>query len=384
MPEPAAAYGLYVHIPFCPQKCHYCDFNSYPLGEEPTQPYVDALVAEIESTREALGPDLPTFGSVFFGGGTPTTLEPAQLRQVLSALRRCFTLDPDAEITSEANPGTVTPEKLEGMLEAGINRLSLGVQALDDRLLRILGRVHDEGKVHQAVAVARKAGFRNLSLDLMFGLPEQTLEDWSRTLEGALALRPEHLSMYSLIVEPKTAFWRWRERGRLPLPDDEEELAMYELAMERAAQEGYRHYEISNYALPGMECRHNLVYWRNDPYLGFGAGAVSYWEGRRRTNVLLPRGYVARVREGRPLTVEEEVATPLESLGETMMLGLRLLEGVDLGAARRRHGIDPAAHYSEHIDRMRAAGLLQIRGERLALTPKGLPLANAVWSGFVA
>jgi oxygen-independent coproporphyrinogen-3 oxidase len=378
------SHGIYIHIPFCPQKCHYCDFNSYPLGSQPTQPYVDALVTEIRSAAPLVKGLPEPFATVFFGGGTPTTLEPTQFRQILSAVRETLPLDVDAEITTEANPGTVDRAKLSGVRESGVNRLSLGVQALDDRLLRTLGRVHDVGRVHDSVEAARAAGFDNLSLDLMFGLPGQSPEDWSATLEGTLSFGVEHLSIYSLIVEPGTAFWSWRERGGLPLPEEEAELGMYELALRRTREEGYSQYEVSNFAKPGRQCRHNLVYWRNEPYLGFGAGAVSYWGGVRRTNVLRPAAYVERVTAGADLVVSSEEATPLQSLGETMMLGLRLLEGVDVREVTNRHGIDPCQQYAGHVSRMTQAGLLALEDHRLRLTPSGLPVANSIWAGFVA
>jgi oxygen-independent coproporphyrinogen-3 oxidase len=376
-------HGIYVHIPFCASKCHYCDFNSYALGQAKTEPYIRALLQEIEQTAETVDSGV-RFETVFFGGGTPTLCSAEQLNRVLSALNQRYSLVDDAEITTEGNPGTVTVEQLSALREGGFNRVSFGVQAFDDAMLRSIGRVHTSAQAEDAVAFARSAGFENVNVDLMFGLPGQTLPHFRETLLHALDLCVPHLSIYGLIVEEHTAFGRWYEEGKLDLPGDEIEREMYELVMDAAAEHGYEQYEISNFALPGFSCRHNQVYWRNDPYLGFGAGAVAYWKGVRRTNCLLPGEYIRRIREGRKLSIEEEMLESRDRLGETLMLGLRMTEGMDLEALRSRFDLDAYDLYKAHIRRMVDLGLLEIKGGRMRLTRAGLPLANEVWAGFIA
>lgn len=376
-------YSIYIHIPFCASKCHYCDFNSYALGQAKTEPYVRAVLTEIKRTADTVPPGT-RFDTVFFGGGTPTMCSASQLVRILDALRTYYDLAPDAEITSEGNPGTVTVEQLAEMREGGFNRVSFGVQAFDDALLRSIGRVHTCAQAEEAVAMARAAGFESINADLMFGLPGQTLPAFRDTLARAFDLNVPHLSIYGLIVEEHTAFGRWHEEGKLHLPGEDVERAMYDLTMETAAAHGYEQYEISNFARPGFRCRHNQVYWRNEPYLGFGAGAVAYWNDVRRTNCLLPGEYVRRMREGQPLAVEEETLTPQEALGESLMLGLRMTDGIDLQILQQRFHLDPNVLHARHIRRMTDLGLLELQGTRLRLTPAGLPLANEVWAGFIA
>lgn len=375
--------GIYVHIPYCASKCHYCDFNSYALGQAKTEPYVRALLREIGQAASMVQPGT-AFETVFFGGGTPTTCSGEQLVRVLNALREHYTLSPDAEITTEANPGTVTPEQLAQIREGGFNRISFGVQAFDDALLRSIGRVHTVAEAEEAVAFARDAGFANINVDLMFGLPGQTLPAFRETLTRAFDLNVPHLSIYGLIVEEGTAFGRWYDQGKLDLPGDAIEREMYDMVLESTESHGYEQYEISNFALPGYACRHNQIYWRNEPYLGFGAGAVAYWDGVRRTNCLLPGDYVRRMREGKPLAIDEESLEPRDALGETLMLGLRMLDGVNVDTLRERFGLDLKSLYALHLRRMTDLGLISMEGPYLRLTREGLPLANEVWAGFIA
>lgn len=279
--------GLYVHIPFCIRKCYYCDFNSFRLRGPERDHFLDLLEQEADrwaARLEAAG-GVPVLDTLYVGGGTPTTLEAGQLARLFGALRQRFPLAPQAEITVEANPGTLTLEKLAALREAGVNRLSLGAQVFDDGLLRRLGREHDAAAIETSVALAREAGIPSLNLDLIFALPGQDLRGWRATLQRALALEPDHLSCYSLIIEEGTPFYRWHQMGRLPRPDEEEELAMYQAAIEAAEGVVLAQYEISNFARPGHQSRHNLIYWRNQPYLGLGPGAHSWWEGVRRANL---------------------------------------------------------------------------------------------------
>lgn len=364
--------SLYIHVPFCVKKCAYCDFNAYSGLGALAADYVACVLAEIAHAPEH-GRRVPT---VFFGGGTPTFLDAASLTAILDAIRTAFDLAPDAEITAEANPGTVDAAKFAAMRAAGFNRLSIGVQAFDDRLLRAVDREHSAREAAEAVGASRRAGFANVSIDLMFGLPTQTRADWEATLDRALALETEHLSLYALTLEPGTRFERLHAGGKLTLPGEEAELWMYERAIERLTAAGFDHYEISNFARPGFQARHNRVYWDNEEYLGFGPGAVSYVGGRRWTKERFPPRYVAKVRAGADLAVESECLAPDAALAETLTLGLRLREGVSLSRLQARFGVDPAAHFAAPLARLEAQGMVGQTGDRLRLTHRGLLFAN--------
>jgi len=378
--------GLYVHIPFCIRKCYYCDFNSFRLRGPERDHFLDLLEQEADrwaARLEAAG-GVPVLDTLYVGGGTPTTLEAGQLARLFGALRQRFPLAPQAEITVEANPGTLTLEKLAALRGAGVNRLSLGAQVFDDGLLRRLGREHDAAAIETSVALAREAGIPSLNLDLIFALPGQDLRGWRATLQRALALEPDHLSCYSLIIEEGTPFYRWHQMGRLPRPDEEEELAMYQAAIDAAEGAGLAQYEISNFARPGHQSRHNLIYWRNQPYLGLGPGAHSWWEGVRRANLGPLPAYEAALQAGRlPLEREEPISRALE-MDETMFLGLRLTrEGVDRAAFRARFGTEPEAVYGLAIDRLVHLGLLEADAHRIRLTRQGVPVANQVFLAFL-
>src|SRR5690606_8503170 len=399
--------------------------NSFRLRGPERDHFLDLLEQEADrwaARLEAAG-GVPVLDTLYVGGGTPTTLEAGQLARLFGALRQRFPLAPQAEITVEANPGTLTLEKLAALREAGVNRLSLGAQVFDDGLLRRLGREHDAaasetgvalareagvnrlslgaqvfddgllrrlGREHDAaaietsVALAREAGIPSLNLDLIFALPGQDLRGWRATLQRALALEPDHLSCYSLIIEEGTPFYRWHQMGRLPRPDEEEELAMYQAAIDAAEGAGLAQYEISNFARPGHQSRHNLIYWRNQPYLGLGPGAHSWWEGVRRTNLGPLPAYEAALQAGRlPLEREEPISRALE-MDETMFLGLRLTrEGVDRAAFRARFGTEPEAVYGLAIDRLVRLGLLEADAHRIRLTRQGVPVANQVFLAFL-
>ena len=294
--DPLRPEGLYVHIPFCATKCPYCDFNTYAGIETMMAPYLAALRSEIELWGEVL--DGPRLETVFFGGGTPSYLPPGSLDMLLDAIRGAFGLADDAEVTAEANPDDLDEGKLASLLEAGVNRLSIGVQSLDDGLLRVLGRRHSAREAIDAFRAARGAGFDNVSIDLMYGLPDQTLEQWGATLDTALDLRPSHISMYCLTLEEGTPMERDAAAGRIPVPDGDLAADMYVAAEVQTAGAGLRHYEISNWAIPGRESRHNLLYWRNRPFLGVGPGAHSYLDGHRFHNIRSPREYIRKLTPG--------------------------------------------------------------------------------------
>jgi len=374
--------GCYVHIPFCARKCAYCDFNSYGgYGQAGMKHYVDALIHEIHSTRvdDLLGVD-----TVFFGGGTPTVIPKTSLAAILAAVLETLPVATDAEITTEANPGSTDIEGVALLREAGFNRISFGVQSFDNDILRGLDRIHTGAEANKAIRAARGAGFENISIDLMYGLPRQTLEQWRETLDGALELDLDHLSMYSLIIEEGTGFGALAAKGKLPLPDDDTAADMFEIARTSAAAAGFTQYEISNYAKPGRECRHNIHYWKNEQYLGFGAGAVSYQNNIRRTRILSPTRYADAVDSGADLTFELERPTHEQQMAETMMLGLRLTQtGVDCETFARRFGADPRDLWHSEIQRFAAMGLIEHEGQKLRLTSRAAFLANEVMAAFV-
>jgi len=374
--------GLYVHIPFCVRKCAYCDFNSYAGLEPLFAPYVRALAGEMRSRVADQGP--LHVRTLYVGGGTPTALPLSLLGDVLSACHASFDVAAGAEVTVEANPGTVDEGYLAGLLAAGVSRLSLGVQSFDDGELQLLGRLHDAGQARQAYRQARAAGFHNVNLDLIFGLPGQTVARWRATLQQALALGPEHLSLYALTLEEHTPLAGRIARGELPAPDDDLAAEMYELAEAELARAGYVHYEISNWARPGFECRHNLIYWRNQPYLGLGAGAHSWFAGRRWANVCLPRIYVEEMARGHLPVAESEEISPALEMAETAILGLRLVEeGVNLGAFRARFGAEFTDVYGREVEELVDLGLLEASTGRVRLTRRGRLLGNQVFQRFL-
>ncbi len=375
--------GVYIHIPFCRAKCNYCDFNSFAGHESLFQPYLAALGQEIERAA-AQAPGGHMGRSVYIGGGTPTVLPPADLVSLLHTARAAFALPAHAEITVEANPGAVDAHALERLRAGGVNRISLGVQSFDDRLLDILGRIHSARQARQTVRDIQATGFKNLNIDLMFGLPTQTLENWQASLQHALALTPQHLSLYALSVEKTTPLAQHIATGALPEPDDDLAADMYILAKEMLNQAGYLHYEISNWAQPGYECQHNLIYWRNQPYIGVGAGAHSWWGGKRWANLNRPTDYVAAIERGAlPIQEAETIGRSLE-MGETMIMGLRLLhEGVALTRFQTRFGVAMDQVYAGEIDDLVAQGLVERTPTRIRLSKRGHLLGNQVFGQFL-
>ncbi|MCH7578337.1 MAG: radical SAM family heme chaperone HemW [Chloroflexi bacterium] len=401
--KPSGALSLYVHIPFCTLKCSYCDFNSYAGLEELVQPYVDALIAEMELwSQYARGRPVPT---VFFGGGTPSLLPIPQVERIVSALRDRFALEPEAELTLEANPGTVDPDYLRALVAMGVNRLSFGVQSFHDDELAALDRIHSAAEVEEAYRWARDAGFQRINLDLIYGLPEQPMERWQASLERAISLAPDHMSLYALTVEEGTKLAYDIDHGRAPEPDGDVQASMYEWSQERMAETGYQQYEISNWARPGQECRHNLVYWRNGDWLGLGAGAHSHLGGSRFADVYSPKRYVQLVQEAadagppdgtdvaallksmRQVTYVEEPRPEL-ARADTLIMGLRLNEGVSLAEFRRRFGAGAEADYAETFAELTELGLLERTPstssgqapERIRITDRGRLLANEVFT----
>ena len=369
---------LYIHIPFCRRKCRYCDFASYAGREGHIPAYVDQVIAEAARRAAELGPQ--PIETVYIGGGTPSLLPPAELERLLQGVFRFFPPENGAEFTSEANPGTLTPAWLETAAALGLNRLSLGMQAAQPELLALLGRIHTPEQVALSVRLVREAGIENLSLDLMFGLPGQTLPQWRETLRAALSLGPRHLSCYGLIPEEGTPLKADLDAGRLSLPEEETERAMYDEALTLLASEGFAQYEISNFARPGFACRHNLGYWRRVPYLGLGASAASFLllAGRetRQTNPPGLAAYAETAARGEPR--ETELIRPEDARFETMMLGLRLNEGVSEAAFLRRHGVPLDSVYGEKLRDQAARGLVEKAGDAWRLTRRGMDIQNSV------
>ena len=398
-PTPLA---LYVHIPFCETKCPYCDFNTYAAIEPLMPAYVDALTHEIAAWGAWLG--RPALGSVFFGGGTPSYLPPEHLARLTEAIGDAFGWPERIEATAEANPGDCTPEQLRAMRAAGFDRLSVGVQSFDDAELRLLGRRHSANDARAAVRGARAAGFANLSIDLMLGLPGQPLDAWARSIDGAAALDVDHVSVYALTLEGGTPMEADVARGALPEPDADLAADMYLLAQERLGAAGFEQYEISNWAKPDMQSRHNLAYWEGRPYLGVGPGAHSHLlgdalgpHGVRFANLRSPRTYIERVSAWQPAgavsasalasagAVETaEALSEATAAGETMMMGLRLNEGVSDAAFRERFGAGIAERFPGPVAECLSLRLLEWSGGRLRLTEPGRLLGNEAFGRFVA
>lgn len=375
--------GIYIHVPFCLQKCNYCDFVSYPYFPGRAEEYLFALRKEMELVSRRLSPEEREAETVYVGGGTPTCLPARELEAVFSSCRQFFTFHPEAEISVEANPGTLDEEKLAVLREAGVNRLSIGVQACQDRLLLLLGRAHGYKEAKDAVRLAREAGLANLNLDLIFGLPGQTPGDWEECLHEILRLAPEHVSAYGLQLEEGTPLWRDVREGRVAPCSEEAELAMYRRAIELLTARGFEHYEISNFSLPGRQCRHNLRYWRNQPYLGFGPAAHSFWENCRWGNERSLSRYCGRLRAGELPVAEKEELDRETLMKETVFLGLRLTKGVDLAGFARRFGRNLEEVFSGPLKKLVRLGLVECEDGFLRLTAKGLPVANVVFAEFV-
>jgi len=382
--------SLYLHIPFCRHRCAYCDFNTYTSLGDLQSVYADALSKEVRQVGElaeaAYGGKRPSH-TLFFGGGTPSLMTPSDLGHILAATREAFPWTPDVEITMEANPGTVDVAYLTAVHSLGINRISFGVQSAIASELALLEREHDFATAVDAVKMARSVGLHNFSLDLIYGLPGQTLASWAQSLRAALALQPPHLSLYCLTIEPGTPMMRWLENGRITLPDPDLAADQYELACTLLAEQGFGHYEISNWAQPGYECEHNLTYWRNHEYLGLGAGAHGYARNVRYHVVKQPRVYVRRMAEGMPQTFPLSAAVAdsheldaAEAMTDTMITQLRLLqEGLDVAAFAAQFGRTVDEVYGNTLAQLLAWGLLERENGRLRLTEQGYFLSNQVF-----
>ncbi len=373
--------GLYIHIPFCRQKCFYCDFPSYAGMEQYEDAYIRALGKEVRARGKHYGGC--EVDTVFFGGGTPSLLSAEALPAILAAVREVFRVADDAEITTEANPGTVTLDKLIGWRKAGVNRISFGVQAFQDKLLRTIGRIHTADDAEEAVRLARQAGFDNINVDLIYGLPGQTVDDFAYGLARASELGIEHLSVYGLSVEEGTVLARFLDEGRMALPTEDEDAAMYDRIEDYLAQKGYARYEISNYAKDGHVCRHNLKYWQSEDYLGLGAAAHSFLGGKRRTNERGVEEYIRRMTEEGTAVVSLEEESAEELRGDYIFLALRTAAGLDREDFRKRFGEEFLSIYKETIEELMRDGLIEVTASHIRLTKRGMKYGNQVFCRFV-
>ena len=389
--------GLYVHIPFCQTKCSYCDFNTYERIEDQIPNYVTALTNEIKAWSDLLSQ--PVVHTIFLGGGTPSYLPVDNIKHILSTIHSSYKVYESAEITLECNPGDITLERASGWSDAKVNRVSMGVQSFDDGLLTLLGRRHTANEAKQAFHILRKAGFNNQSLDLIYGLPHQSASQWSDTLNEAVALDPDHVSLYSLQIEEGTPLAVDVKKGRYPIPEDDLAAEMYEEAQHKLRANGFTQYEISNWAKPGMKSQHNIIYWLNEPYLGVGAGAHSWLEGQRFFNLKSPTRYVTAMDNNYKEVNQDPIATmqmpfgPVEQvdvttaaidIGETMMMGMRLNAGVSHKRFEKRFGTPLDKIFPKELNRLVALGLVEITKEGVRLTDKGRLLGNEVFAEFIS
>jgi oxygen-independent coproporphyrinogen III oxidase len=378
--------GLYIHFPYCVKKCLYCDFNSAASDPQAREEYPKRLLQEM-ALRQALLPEPVRAATLYFGGGTPSLMTTGQVGSLIDAASRLFQLEPEAEITLEANPGTLTPEKLAGYRAAGVNRVSLGIQSFDDRLLTRLGRVHTKKEAIGAYQACRAAGFDNLSIDLMHSLPEQTPDQWRESLRQGIALSPEHISAYALSVEDDTPFAALHDAGKLPLPDEEAAATMFETTSEQLQGAGYQHYEISNFALPGRQARHNSAYWSRASYLGFGAGAHSFWNpdglGERWSNAEDPKVYGEAISQDTLPEHDREALTLEQAVAESFFLGLRALAGLNLDRLVDIYGPAVLQRQLDEVESLVSQGLLLRKGGLVRLAPQKVIIANSIFARFL-
>jgi len=377
---------LYLHIPFCVKKCNYCDFFSASGTPKEQADYVSAMIQEIQSYQELSGEyEVQT---IFLGGGTPSLLTPEQIEKIFTTIYHIFSVNENAEITMEMNPGTVDIEKLRAMKAAGVNRLSIGLQSAQNEELKMLGRIHTYEEFLETWKLTEQAGFKNRNIDLMSALPGQTIESYEDTLSKVLALEPEHISAYSLILEEGTVFYDWYEKGKLDrgawkLPSEEEEYAMGELTIQRLAEAGMHRYEISNYAKSGKECRHNLGYWDRVEYLGIGAGSSSLIKGERFDHIRDRKAYIEKIRNGESILIDREILSVESQMEEFMYLGLRKIEGVSRTDFQNYFGKNVDDVYGEILDKLEEEQLVEFSGDRIRLTHRGMDVSNCVLAEFL-
>lgn len=369
--------SLYIHIPFCKQKCLYCDFPSYSGKEKFMDEYIKALNKEILDKCKKY-----KIISIFIGGGTPSYLDENNLESLLKTIN-LLNFSENMEFTVECNPGTLNEEKLSIMKKNNVNRISMGLQSTNDSLLKEIGRIHTFEEFKKNYYCARKAGFENINMDLMFGLPNQKVEDWIATLENAVSLNPEHISAYSLIIEEGTCFYRLYDNDKLNLPTEEEERKMYVLTKKFLEEHGYHQYEISNYSKEGKECFHNKVYWKCNEYLGLGVSASSFVDEKRFKNIDSISQYIEKINNGEDVREEVHINDLKDDMEEFMFMGLRIIEGINIKEFKERFSKDVFEIYDDAIKNNVQKGLLVVDSEKLYLSPKGIELSNYVMSDFI-
>lgn len=374
--------GLFVYVPYCRSVCTYCDFNVYARREPEFDVYANAVTREIRLMAQSIAAPRRA-KTLSFGGGTPSIFSAGEIEKIAESVSAHFKFDARAEWMLEANPGTAALDKLRALRQMGFNRLSLGAQTFDDRRLAQLNRAHTVTDTYDAFEWARRAGFENINLDFIYGLPDQTSDEWRETLKRALEFQSEHLSLYGLQVEERTVLKKQIDLGRVPMPDADTAAEMYEIAVEMLGAAGFVHYEISNWAKPGFESQHNKTYWLNEPYLGFGAGAHSSWNHERYENIRSPRRYMTSLENGNLPVVSRETISRAGEISETMFLGLRLAEGVTWTRFRARFGDDARDLFREPIALLQEWQMLDVDDERMRLTEKGMLVSNQLLWRFL-
>ncbi len=373
--------AAYIHIPFCEHICHYCDFNKVFLKNQPVNEYIEALETEM---RIALaGTPKKLMNSIFVGGGTPTSLNEKQLERLCTIIRDHLPLASHAEYTFEANPGDLSEEKLKILFDGGVNRISFGVQTFDEELLKKIGRTHKPKDVYSSIERAKKVGFQNITIDLMYSLPGQTLDQFNQTLALSFALGVTHFSAYSLIIEPKTVFYQLMNKGKLQIPNEDEEAEMYHLLIDEMEKHGFHQYEISNFAKPGYESKHNLTYWDNDHYYGFGAGAHGYINGIRQSNFGPVRKYMMPLTNGELPIIDAHPLSEKEKWEEEMFLGLRKVKGVSISHFMEKFGKNPLDIFQDKVNELEKRDLIMIENDHICLTRHGRFLGNEAFEAFL-
>ena len=369
--------SLYIHIPFCKQRCFYCDFPTFSGKERFRKDYIEALVKEIEEKCSDY-----LIKTIFIGGGTPSYLEENELEKLLITVSK-LNLSDKLEYSMECNPGTVNEEKLKIMKKYGVNRISFGLQSCNDNLLKTIGRIHTFDEFVENYNLAREVGFNNINVDLMYGLPNLTIEDWKNTLERICDLKPEHISAYSLIIEEGTAFHNLYEKNILKLPSEEDERVMDKLTKEILKANGYHQYEISNFALEGKECEHNKVYWSLKEYIGVGSASSSYIDGSRFSNTTNINDYIEKINNNVSVVIDKYENSIKDEMEEFVFMGLRMISGIDLLRFKKKFGVDINSIYKEVIEKNIKDGLLVVKEDKMFLTAKGMELSNSVMSDFI-
>lgn len=377
MDSHSSAAGIYLHFPFCESKCPYCDFYSIPIDHKASTGSIEAVISESGRAADTVYGSF-AYDTIYIGGGTPSLMDPDEINRILESLQAYFNIEKNAEITIECNPSSLTEEKIEEYLKIGINRISLGVQSFDKAHLKTLGRLHTGENAIETCQIISESGFKNINLDLIYGIPDQTNAEWESDLKTAIELALEHISAYNLVIESETKFGELYSQNRLNLPSDEDQLQMYSILNEHMKNASYRRYEISNFSKPGFECRHNLKYWTGKPYLGLGPSAVSYDGKTRRKNKADIENYLKSAKEGIDFLSETEIIDRETALRESIMSGLRLAEGVSLEVLKDRFDHDLLENKRDTIDSLLSEGMITIEDEFLRLTDKALFISDSV------